>query len=150
MCGIAKDNRTIPRGTPGALLSGACNLVSHTLLAAMPNVREYQTSDGMSPFSKWFFRLEAHAAAKVRRKILKLESGLRSDTKAVGEGVFEARIDYGPGYRIYFGLDGITLIILLGGGSKKGQQDDIDHAHRAWADYKSSKTQRIDDHGTYP
>ena len=116
----------------------------------MPTALEYQTSDGESPFHKWFFRLEARAAARVTRTVAKLEAGLRPDTKAVGEGVFEARIDFGPGYRVYFGLDGITLVILLGGGSKKTQQNDINAAQAAWADYKKRKEKRTEDNGTHP
>jgi len=55
--------------------------------------------------------------------------------------VLERRIDWGPGYRIYFGRDGQTLIILLGGGSKKGQQDDIERAKECWRDYQRQKRQ---------
>ncbi len=59
--------------------------------------------------------------------------------KPVGEGVFEARIDYGPGYRVYFGLDGDELVILVGGGTKVGQSRDIATAQARWADYKKRK-----------
>jgi len=59
--------------------------------------------------------------------------------KGVGAGVFESRIDFGPGYRIYFGKDGGELVILLGGGTKKRQQSDIETAHARWHDYKRRK-----------
>lgn len=59
--------------------------------------------------------------------------------KGVGAGVFEFRIDFGPGYRLYFGKDGETLIILLGGGTKKRQDRDITTAHERWSDYKRRK-----------
>ena len=62
-----------------------------------------------------------------------------SNTKSVGSGVFECRIDFGPGYRVYFGKDGNTLIILLGGGTKKRQQNDIQKAWKIWKDYKKRK-----------
>lgn len=116
----------------------------------MPEVQEYETADGGSPFGRWFFRLEPRAAARVTRVITKLEAGLRPDVKGVGEGVFEARVDYGPGYRVYFGVDGVTLVILLGGGSKQGQQHDITEAQCAWAAYKARKKERTRHHGTYP
>jgi putative addiction module killer protein len=59
--------------------------------------------------------------------------------EGVGRGVFEARIDFGPGYRIYFGKDGETVVILLGGSTKKRQSAAIEAAHKAWTDYKQRK-----------
>jgi putative addiction module killer protein len=59
-----------------------------------------------------------------------------SNVKSVGAGVSEITMDFGPGYRVYFGQDGDTLVILLGGGSKARQQDDIKAAKAAWARYK--------------
>lgn len=66
-----------------------------------------------------------------------------SSVKGVGAGVFEYKIDFGPGYRIYFGKDGEQLVILIGGGTKKHQQQDIAAAQRCWADYKRRKKQEI-------
>lgn len=77
--------------------------------------------------------------AKVTRAIVRLEQGNFSNVKSVGEGVFEYRIDFGPGYRVYFGQDGATLVILLTGGTKKRQQHDIDTAHAYWRQYKEDK-----------
>ena len=68
-------------------------------------------------------------------------SGNFSNVKGVGAGVLEYRIDFGPGYRIYFGKDGDVLVILLGGGKKKGQPHDIATAHARWKDYKQRKSQ---------
>jgi putative addiction module killer protein len=68
-----------------------------------------------------------------------METGNLGDTDRVGEGVVERRIDWGPGYRIYFGRDGETLIILLGGGDKKTQKRDIDRARACWRDYRARK-----------
>ena len=59
--------------------------------------------------------------------------------KRVGGGIQEYRIDFGPGYRIYFGRDGERLVILLGGGTKKRQRDDVHRAQNLWADYKQRK-----------
>ena len=71
----------------------------------------------------------------------RLEMGNSSNVKGVGAGVFEYRIDFGPGYRVYFGKDGDAVVILLGGGTKKRQDDDIADAHERWADYKKRKAQ---------
>jgi putative addiction module killer protein len=68
-----------------------------------------------------------------------MEQGNLSNVKSVGEGVLEYRVDFGPGYRIYFGRDGDTIVILLTGGTKKRQQRDIDAAQASWRDYKRSK-----------
>lgn len=73
----------------------------------------------------WFDRLNAHAAAKVATALTRLAAGNFSNVKGVGSGVFEYRIDFGPGYRVYFGKDDERLVILLGGGTKKRQQQDI-------------------------
>ena len=76
--------------------------------------------------------MEAVARAKVTRAIARMEQGNFSSVKTVGRGVLEYRIDFGPGYRVYFGRDGETLVILLTGGTKKRQQRDIDAAHAYW------------------
>jgi putative addiction module killer protein len=108
----------------------------------MPEIRYYVAADGRQPFAKWFEDLEAASRAKVTRAILRLEQGNFSSVKSVGEGVFEYRIDFGPGYRVYFGQDGQTLVILLTGGTKKRQQRDLDEAHACWRDYKQGKRAR--------
>jgi putative addiction module killer protein len=105
----------------------------------MIDVREYIDAQGRSPYRIWFDRLSAQAAAKVAVAVTRMSQGSLSDAKGVGEGVMERRIDWGPGYRIYFGWDGATLIILLGGGSKKGQQADIMAAKACWQDYRKRK-----------
>jgi len=68
-----------------------------------------------------------------------MEQGNFSNTKGVGTSVSECLIDFGPGYRIYFGRDGNTLVILLGGGTKKRQQKDIERAKILWKEYKRRK-----------
>lgn len=105
----------------------------------MIDVREYNSPGGQSPFAVWFDRLNAPAAAKVATSIARLAGGNFSNVKGVGSGVFECRIDFGPGYRVYFGKDGESLIILLGGGAKKRQQRDIKDAVANWQDYKQRK-----------
>jgi putative addiction module killer protein len=108
----------------------------------MPVTCEYEDSDGRSPFSSWFDALDTVAAAKVSRSVARLEAGLKPNVKPVGKGVHEARIDFGPGYRVYFAFDGKDLILLLGGGEKHGQNDDIATAQERWVDYKQRKRTR--------
>jgi putative addiction module killer protein len=105
----------------------------------MIDVREYNDRDGRSPYGAWFDRLNAQAAAKVVTVLTRLMNGNFSNVKGVGSGVFECRIDFGPGYRVYFGKDGERLVILLGGGTKKRQQQDIETALARWQDYKRRK-----------
>jgi putative addiction module killer protein len=104
-------------------------------------VREYLDRQGSSPFAKWFQGLDAVAAAKVTTALFRMEAGNFSKAKSVGAGVLENRIDFGPGYRVYFGKDGDTLVILVGGGTKKRQQRDIATAKDRWRDYRRRKLQ---------
>ena len=102
-------------------------------------VREYLDTDGASPFARWFEKLNTPAAAKVGTSLYRLEQGNFSNVEGVGCGVYEYKINFGAGYRIYFGKDGDELIILLGGGSKKKQHADITKALACWQDYKERK-----------
>ena len=102
-------------------------------------VREYLDRNGRSPFGRWFDELDAPAAAKITIALTRLGSGNLSNVKGVGSGVLEYRVDFGPGFRIYFGRDGETLVILLGGGTKKRRARDIQDAKARWVDYKSRK-----------
>ena len=106
------------------------------------NVVEYVDASGRSRFARWFEELNAEAAAKVTTALYRLGQGNFSNVKGVGRGVFEYRIDFGPGYRIYFGKDGETVVILLGGSTKKRQQQAIETAWQAWAEYKMRKVTR--------
>jgi putative addiction module killer protein len=78
----------------------------------------------------------------VNTALARIRLGNLSNVEPVGEGVLEFKIDFGPGYRIYFGRDGDDLIILLGGGLKKRQQTDIAKAKACWADYKLRRRPR--------
>lgn len=102
-------------------------------------IRQFIDRRGQSPFGRWFERLNAEAQAKVTTSLDRLERGNFSAVKSVGAGVFELRLDFGPGYRIYFGKDGETVVILLGGGTKKRQQNDIAAATGLWRQYKQQK-----------
>jgi putative addiction module killer protein len=101
-------------------------------------VVEYIREDGTCPYRKWFNTLHAQAAAKVATASLRLEMGNMSSVKWIG-AIGEYRIDWGPGLRLYLAKDGETLIVLLGGGSKRTQQVDIERARASWAEYKARK-----------
>jgi len=105
----------------------------------LPIAHQYEDAKGRIPFEEWFLDLHPPAAAKVTGAIVRMEQGNFSNVKGVGLGVFEYTIDFGPGYRIYFGKDGDRFVILLGGGTKKRQQRDINLATERWHDYKRRK-----------
>lgn len=107
----------------------------------MPSAKEYVDARGKSPFHWWFVDLHPPEAAKVTGAIIRMEQSNFSNVKGIGSGVFEYILNFGPGYRIYFGKDGDQIIILLGGGTKKHQQNDIDLAIRRWLDFKQRKKQ---------
>ncbi|MFB2876460.1 type II toxin-antitoxin system RelE/ParE family toxin [Floridanema aerugineum] len=101
-------------------------------------IRIYLTSDNNSPFSEWRDSLrDSRAKAKIRAKLNQVRLGNLGDYRSVGEGVCELRIDYGPGYRIYFGQIGTTIVLLLCGGDKSTQEQDIRKAQEYWVDYRS-------------
>lgn len=102
-------------------------------------VVEYLRADGSSPYRAWFDRLDAQAAAKVATATMRLAMGNALSMKWIGV-IAECRIDWGPGYRVYLAKDGDALMILLGGGTKKRQQADIERAKAMFAEYKARKS----------
>jgi putative addiction module killer protein len=94
---------------------------------------------GRSFFAEWFEELDPVTAARVDRYLRRLEAGNLGAVKAVGSGVFEVQMDFGPGYRVYAGWEGRTLIVLLGGGDKSRQSADIAAAIQRWKQYKQEK-----------
>lgn len=104
----------------------------------MIKLAEYVREDGSNPYQKWFDGLDAQAAAKVTVAKVRLELGNISSVKWF-RGIGEYVIDWGPGYRIYLAKEGDVLIILLGGGTKRGQQKDIDRAVAMLEEYKARK-----------
>ena len=103
-------------------------------------IRQFVDTAGRSPFEQWFDRLDDVAAARVTTSLTRIGTGNWSNVKGVGAGVFEVKIGFGPGYRVYFGKDGETIVILLGGGTKKRQSRDIEAAQDHWKQYKKRKT----------
>ena len=118
-------------------------MVTYKLLYMIIELLEYLDGRGRSPYGKWFDRLNARAAAKVTAAIDRIGRGLMTNVQSIGGGVYERKVNFGPGYRIYFGseTDGrvTTIVILLNGGTKKAQSKDINLARQYWKDYKSRK-----------
>ena len=103
-------------------------------------VREYLAPNGSCPLEEWLAGLrDRRARNRILGRIDRLQAGLRGDWKAVGKGIFELRIDHGPGYRVYCGQDGSRLVLLLCGGDKRTQQQDIETAYEYWQDYKARR-----------
>ena len=105
----------------------------------MIEIVECLDAQGRSPYRDWFSSLDSQGAVIVAMAIGRLADSNTSRVKAIGEGAAEIRIDRGPGYRVYFGWVGKTLVILLGGGTKRRQQRDIADALTLWRLYKARK-----------
>jgi len=102
-------------------------------------IRQYVDRLGRTPFLEWLDDLNDAAQARVATVLERLESGNLSSVKSVGAGVQELRINFGPGYRLYFGWNGAQVIILLVGGDKRRQQTDIQRAKELWQEFKARK-----------
>jgi len=98
-----------------------------------------QAADGTYPCADWLDDLDKSTRARIKANIDKVCRGLRKPVKALDDGVFEIKIDHGPGYRIYFGEEGAKFIILLLGGDKKTQVEDIRKAKELWRSYETNK-----------
>ncbi len=98
-------------------------------------IREFVRADGGSPFREWLDDLPVPIRARIQARVARFEAGNLGDSKPVGGGVSEARLHFGPGYRLYFGIDGKTVIVLLCGGDKGSQHGDIRRAKQFWEDY---------------
>ena len=100
-------------------------------------LRVFVTEEGQEPFNEWLTSLrDIKARAKIRVRLDRISLGNFGDCHGVGEGVQELRIDYGPGYRIYFGQKGTSIVLLLCGGDKSTQTKDIETAKRLWNEYR--------------
>lgn len=97
----------------------------------------YVTESGKAPFALWMESLrDRPTRAIIHRRLVRVRLGLLGDYKSVGGGVYEFRIDTGPGYRVYFALAGKAVILLLCGGEKHSQAADIEKAKAYWTDYQ--------------
>jgi putative addiction module killer protein len=103
----------------------------------MYKIKHYLLESGLDPFEKWMSGLkDIKARAKINVKVDRLSMGNFSTSKPLGAGISELKIDYGPGYRVYYGLSGKYVILLLCGGDKSTQQKDIETAKEYWANFK--------------
>jgi putative addiction module killer protein len=105
-------------------------------------IREYHDRGGRSRFREWFNGLNPEASRKVTVALYRVGLGNFSNTKSVGSGVYECSVNFGPGYRVYFGKGGERMVVLLGGGTKQNQQRDIRLAVDRWDDYKQWKKEQ--------
>ncbi len=105
----------------------------------MIRVLHYVSESGFDFFDEWFRKQSPEARARIQIRIDRVELGNFGDRHSVGGGVFELRIDFGPGYRVYYGREGDELVILCGGGTKKRQARDIANAGNCWKAYKQEK-----------
>jgi putative addiction module killer protein len=100
----------------------------------------FRTRVGKVPFEEWLDDLgDKRAVARVLSRLVRVRQGNLGDCKSVGEGVSELRVDYGPGYRVYFGQKGRTLVVLLCGGDKRTQERDIRLAKEYWKEFNQSQ-----------
>ena len=103
----------------------------------------FRNEDGKQPFRTWLGGIrDQRAVRKIEARVARIRLGNFGDSKPVGEGVIELRIDYGPGYRAYFGRDGDTIVVLLCGGDKGTQDKDIELAKQYWKEYKEKKDEQ--------
>jgi putative addiction module killer protein len=103
----------------------------------MIEIRHYLTASGKNVFDEWLDSLrDAKAEARIAARIARLEVGNFGDCKPLTDGVWELRIDWGPGYRIYYAMTSRTCVLLLCGGDKRKQAADVDRAVGYWNDYQ--------------
>lgn len=108
------------------------------MIVERKQVKLYKTERNKVPYKEWMKRLgSGKTRGRIDARIAKVRLGNLGDSKPVGGGVTELRLDFGPGYRIYIGKDGESVIILLCGGDKSTQEGDIKTAKEYWADYEA-------------
>jgi putative addiction module killer protein len=100
------------------------------------SIEYYLTATNKKPFKEWLDSLDIGARAKIRVRLDRVRLGNLGKNRSVGEGVYELKVDYGPGYRVYYALNGKTVVLLLLGGDKSTQKKDISQAKAYWQDYK--------------
>ena len=100
----------------------------------------YQAPNGKFPAEDWLEELDTQTSGRIRSRIVRLSFGNAGDYRSVGRGLFEMRLHFGPGYRIYFGYDGMEIVLLPLGGDKSSQGSDIVKAFVFWKNYQERKS----------
>ncbi len=136
-CKVGAFFRVVISGGHSFILQ-ACDLYATLVAMKLLKIIIYSTDTGKEPFSAWLESLERKTRAIVRNRLDRMILGNWGDAKVIkgGGSIWELRIDHGPGYRVYFGTEGRTLVILLTGGAKKSQNRDIAKAKSYWLEYK--------------
>ena len=122
---------------PGSIFEKIEPLVYNCIM----NLQIYRDENGNEPFEQWLSSIrDTRTSARIDNRLKRVRLGLLGNQPSIGEGVFELRLDFGPGYRIYFARMGSEDILLLTGGDKNSQQRDITIAKRYWQHFKESKS----------
>lgn len=103
------------------------------------SILKYVTTTGICPYDEWFETLKPATQARVDVRLDRVNLGNFGDSKSLGEGIYELRLHFGGGYRVYYGISGKRIILLLMGGAKKTQTKDIKIARRNWKDYQKEQ-----------
>lgn len=108
------------------------------------DIQVYETSNGKCPYLEWESKLARLVRAKISARFARIRLGNFGDCKSIrgAKGLYELRVHFGPGYRIYFGKEGTKMILLLSGGDKGSQKKDIDKSHELWQDYLKGQKRR--------
>ena len=111
-----------------------------SMVEIVKTIELYTNSNGKVPFEGWIASIrDIRSKAKILQRIDRLRIGNFGDCKSIGSGVYELRIHFGPGFRLYFGLDGEVVVLLLCGGDKSTQKKDIANAHLYWKEFKENE-----------
>jgi len=100
------------------------------------SIQAYIADNGTCPYQDWLASLDRKVRGRVEARILRLRTGNFGDWKTVGEGVAELRLQFGAGYRVYYGIVDNQIVLLISGGSKRTQKRDIQTAKKIWLNYR--------------
>jgi putative addiction module killer protein len=100
----------------------------------------YEDASSREPFIEWLTGLDRSIRARILTRLDRVEQGNFGDHKQISEGLYELRLHFGAGYRVYFGIDEVSIILLFSGGSKASQRKDIKRAQQFWSEYKRRKS----------